>query len=256
MFPFLRGPGLGAVSLLIEFGGQWFGRGQLGESPEDVLDQRRFLRIDEQLLSLPVHVVAEDGRAATVLSPPLGHCHFVPDAFGDDLPFVLGEGDQNAQKHTSGGVGGIEVLGYRDKADPLLVEPLDHLHEVQQRTREAVDLVHHDRIHLPRIHVGQQTLQSGALHVGAGESTVAVRVRQYPPALHALAFDVGLGRLPLSIQRIELLIEAFLVALAGINGTTDQLPPGGVARGDIRHAGHLACPSSARRRACRSTACR
>ena len=83
----------------------------------------------------------------------LGRGHLVPDAFGDDLPFVLGEGDQNTQEHAPGRVGGVEVLGDRDEADPLLVEALDHLHEVEQRPRQAVDLVDHDHVHLPRIHV-------------------------------------------------------------------------------------------------------
>ncbi len=107
---------------------------------------------------LPVDIVAEDGRAATVLAPPLGRRHLVPDALGDDLALVLGEGDQNAQEHAPGRVGGVEVLGDRDEADARLIEPLDHLHEVEQRPRQAVDLVDHDHIHLARIHVGQQTL--------------------------------------------------------------------------------------------------
>lgn len=72
MYSFLRGPGFGAVALLVEPGGQRLGQGQLDESSEDMLDQRSFLRIDEKLLLLPFNVVVEDGRGASVLTVPLG----------------------------------------------------------------------------------------------------------------------------------------------------------------------------------------
>ena len=63
---------------------------------------------------------------------------------------------------TSGRVDGVEVPGDRDEADSLLVEPLVYLHEAQQRPRQAINFVHHNHIHLTRVHVGQQTLKSGA----------------------------------------------------------------------------------------------
>ena len=72
MYSFLRGPGFGAVALLVEPGGQRLGQGQLDEASEDVLGQRCFLRIDEKLLLFPFNVEAEDGLGATVLAVPLG----------------------------------------------------------------------------------------------------------------------------------------------------------------------------------------
>ena len=79
MYSFLRGPGFGAVALLVEPGGRRLGQGQLDEASEDVLDQRCFLRIDEKLLLLPFNVEAEDGLGAPYLpyrlaSPPCLGC--------------------------------------------------------------------------------------------------------------------------------------------------------------------------------------
>jgi len=48
--------------------------------------------------------------------------HLVPGTFCDDLPLVPDEGDQNAEKHPAGGVGGAEMLGDRDESDALFVE--------------------------------------------------------------------------------------------------------------------------------------
>src|SRR5690606_16378709 len=43
------------------------------------------------------------------------------------------------------------------------------------------------------------------------------------PPLGLLAGDVGLGRFPLGIQRVELLLEPLLGGLAGVDGTADGL---------------------------------
>ena len=153
---FLGGPGLGAVPLFVQFLAQLLGRADLDEAAEDVLHRPGFIRVDQQLLVIPVDVVSEDGHAAAVFSPALGCRHLVPDTFGDDLPLVLGEGNQDAEKHPAGGIGGAEVLGDRDEADALFVEEVDHLHEVQQRAGQAVDLVDDDHIDLPGVDIRQQ----------------------------------------------------------------------------------------------------
>ena len=153
---FLGGPGLGAVSLFVQFLAQLLGRADLDEAAENVLHRPGFIGIDQQLLVLPVDVVSDDGNATAVFSPALGCRHLVPDTLGDDLPLVLGEGDQDAEKHPAGGIGGAEVLGDRDEADALFVEEVDHLHEVQQRAGQAVDLVDDDHIDLPGVDIRQQ----------------------------------------------------------------------------------------------------
>ena len=100
---FLGGPGLGAVSLFVQFLAQLLGRADLDEAAEDVLHRPGFIWVDQQLLVVPVDGVSEDGYAAAVFPPALGCRHLVPDVFGDDLPLVLGEGDQDAEKHPAGG---------------------------------------------------------------------------------------------------------------------------------------------------------
>ena len=73
MYSFLRGPGFGAVALLVEPVAasalakvSWMKRRRM------CWISRCFLRIDEKLLLLPFNVVAEGGRGATVLAVPLG----------------------------------------------------------------------------------------------------------------------------------------------------------------------------------------
>jgi hypothetical protein len=107
---FLGGPGLGAVTLFVQFLTQLLGRADLDEAAEDVLHRPGFIGSDQQLLVVPVDVVPEDGYAAAVCPPALGCRHLVPDRFGDDLPLVLGEGDQDAEKHPAGGIGGAEIF--------------------------------------------------------------------------------------------------------------------------------------------------
>ena len=45
--------------------------------------------------------------------------------------------------------GDIELLGHSDERDAAGIEDLDHLGEIRQRAREAIDLVDHDRIDQP-----------------------------------------------------------------------------------------------------------
>ena len=257
---FLGGPGLGAVTLFVQLLAQLLGRADLDEAAEDVLHRPGFIRVDHQFLVLPVDVVSEDGYAAAVFSPALGGRYLVTDTLGDDLPLVLGEGDQDAEKHPAGGVGGAEVLGDRDEADTLLVEEVNHLHEVQQRAGQPVDLVDDDHIDLPGVDVRQQAAQPRTLHVPARETTIVIAIRQSRPAPHPLSFDIVFRRFPLRIQRVELLFETFLVALAGVDGTAQGLV---LSRRDIAVIKHLNLPrlfcrkpSSARKRPCRSSASR
>lgn len=48
--------------------------------------------------------------------------HLVPRSLGDDLPFELGEGEQDVQGQPPHGVGRVELLGDRDKTHLVLVE--------------------------------------------------------------------------------------------------------------------------------------
>src|SRR5438094_7667850 len=58
--------------------------------------------------------------------------------------------------------------------------------------------------------VGKQTCQRRPVHVAAGEAAVVVTLGQADPALVRLALDVGLGRLALGVERVEVLVKPFL----------------------------------------------
>jgi hypothetical protein len=78
-----------------------------------------------------------------------------------------------------------------------------------------------------RLDVGQQPLQGRALDAAAGEAPVVVAGGEGLPALGLLAGDERLGGLTLGVQRVELLIEPLLAALAGVDGAADAGAVGG-----------------------------
>ena len=55
----------------------------------------------------------------------------------------------------------------------MLVEQLDQLGEVGERSGEAVDLVDYDSVDTTRLNVREQLLQSGPIHRAAREPPVA-----------------------------------------------------------------------------------
>lgn len=106
---------------------------------------------------------------------------------------------------------------HRDERHLVPFEHVHDLREVDQRAAEAIHLIDHDAVDLARLDVRQQALESRAVHVAAGESAVVVAVAQADPALVLLAGDVCFARVALGVQRVELLLEALLRALAGVN---------------------------------------
>src|SRR5262249_3418583 len=96
------------------------------------------------------------------------------------------------------------------------------LGEVEQRAAEAVYLVDHDEVHLAVRDVGQQPLEGGPVRVGTREAAIVVALRQAGPALAGLTPDEGFSRLALSIEAVDLLGEALLGALAGVDGAAHQ----------------------------------
>ena len=101
------------------------------------------------------------------------------------------------------------------------VEDLDELGEVGERAREPVDLVDDDHVDEALLDVGEQPLQPGPLQRGAGDAAVVVGVAHQHPALRLLAGDVGLAGLALGVQRVELLLQPFLAALARVDGAAE-----------------------------------
>ena len=73
--------------------------------------------------------------------------------------------------------------------------------------------------------IGQELLQGRALQRAAGETAIVIAGREEPPALMGLALDVGLRRLTLIVEGVELLLEAGLGRDTGVDGAAE--PPHG-----------------------------
>ena len=78
---------------------------------------------------------------------------------------------------------------------------------------------------------------AGPLQRAAGEAAVVVGVADQRPAFGPLAGDVGLAGLALRLQRVELLVEALLGRLPGVDRAAqlaDRLALGTAAHAALR----------------------
>ena len=73
--------------------------------------------------------------------------------------------------------------------------------------------------------VREQRRECRAVQRAAGVGRVIVPLADELPALVSLGFDVRLARLALGVEGVELLVEAFLVALARINRASGHRRP-------------------------------
>ena len=87
------------------------------------------------------------------------------------------------------------------------LERLDQLGEVGERAGQPIDLIDDDHVDPSRLHIDEQLLQSRPIHRAAGEAAVVVTIPNQSPALVRLALDVGLARLPLGVEGVEVLFE-------------------------------------------------
>ena len=92
----------------------------------------------------------------------------------------------------------------------MLVEELDQLGEVGERSGEAIHLVDDDHVDAAGPDLAEQPLQRRSFHRSAREAAIVVAGRQAAPAFMGLALDVGLGCLALAVERVELLLEPVL----------------------------------------------
>ena len=118
------------------------------------------------------------------------------------------------------------------------LERLHHPGEVQQRPAQTVHLVHDHRVDLAGFDVPQKACQSRTIRIGAGKSPVVISVRQTHPAGTLLTGNVGFGRFPLGVERIELLVQTFAGTLAGVDRA-----PHGRRRCSLRLFSHAMAPS-------------
>ena len=99
----------------------------------------------------------------------------------------------------------------------MRVEDIDNLGEIGKRPGQPVDLVDNDDLNLPGLDVLQKPLEGRPLHRPAGQAAVVVHVGKCNPAGMTLAYDIGLARLPLGVERIEFLIEALVGRFSGVD---------------------------------------
>ena len=86
---------------------------------------------------------------------------------------------------------------------------------------EAVDLVGHDAVDIPCLHVVQEVRERGAIHGAAGVAGVIVSGGQASPSLVLLACDVRFRCLALRIEGVEVGVEALACRDACIDGASD-----------------------------------
>ena len=102
----------------------------------------------------------------------------------------------------------------------------------------AIDLIDDDDVDPSGLHIDEQFLQSRPIHRAAGKAAIVITIPDQSPALVSLALDVGLGRLTLSVERIEVLLEP----LVGRDARVDRTSQAPLGR-QILHRGGL--PSEA-----------
>src|SRR5918997_1438062 len=83
--------------------------------------------------------------------------------------------------------------------------------------------------------VGEQAGESRSVERASREAAVVVAVGQAAPALVGLALDEGLGCLALGIKGVEVLLQAVLGGLAGVDGTA-KCPARFTGHGEPPHA--------------------
>jgi hypothetical protein len=114
------------------------------------------------------------------------------------------------------------LLGDRDKRDRFGIEGFDQLGEVGERSGQPVDLVDNDDIDPAVVDVLQELLKGRAVKIAAGIGGVVIMLGESPPSLRGLTLYVGLARIPLGVERVELKFQTMLGGFASIDGAADR----------------------------------
>ena len=102
------------------------------------------------------------------------------------------------------------------------IEQFDQLGEIGQRAGQAIDLVDDNDIDPVGSNVIEELLQGRAVGRSAREAAIVISSTNQCPAGMGLAADIGLRRIILGIERVEVLIEARLGRDPGIDGAADR----------------------------------
>jgi hypothetical protein len=91
-----------------------------------------------------------------------------------------------------------------------MIEQLDELRKIGQRSRQSIDLVDNDDVKPATSNCRKELLQGWAVQAGTGEAAIFEGVSHERPPLMRLAPDIGLAGFALGIQRIEVLFESII----------------------------------------------
>ena len=101
------------------------------------------------------------------------------------------------------------------------IEQFDQLGEIGQGARQAIDFVDNNDIDPVGSNVIEELLQGRAVGGSARETAVVISSTNQCPTGMGLTADIGLCRIILGIERVEVLIEAELGRDPGIDGAAD-----------------------------------
>src|ERR1700686_3731790 len=174
--------------------------------------------VGDQLLVLDL--IAQGNHAADPKASLFRCGDLVADALAGDLALELGEGQQHVEGQSPHAGRGVEGLGHRDEGDAVLIEQLDELGEVGQRPGQAIDLVDHDDVDPALLDVGEQFLQRWPFHRAPGEPAIVIMISDHLPSLMGLALHICRRRLALSVEGVELLLEALVRGDTGVDRAT------------------------------------
>src|ERR1019366_48465 len=181
----------------------------------DLLNPLRFFFNDYQ--PAIADVIAEGTEASHPHTLFLGGSNLVADPFARHLALKLRERQQHVQCEAAHRGGGIELLSDRDERNVVSIEDLHHLGEVRQRAGQPVDLVHNHCVDPAFVDIGQKALQCRALHGAARNAAIIVLGLDQTPTLTRLALDKRFTGFALSLQRVEILLEALLGRFPGVH---------------------------------------
>ena len=203
-------------------------RAQLDETTEDRPD----------LFGLPlihhkpaIHdVVPQRADAVHPQALLLAGGELVADALGGQLALELREREEDVQHHPSHRVRGIDLLCDGHEGRAVFLEDLDQLSEVEQRSRQAINLVDHDDVDLACADIVHEALQGGTQQRAAGEAAVVVVACNRDPAFHPPAGDERRSGIALGVDRGVFRIESLVRGLAGVDRAAQAFRQNGAHR--------------------------
>lgn len=93
---------------------------------------------------------------------------------GNHLALELRKREQHVERQSPHAGRGVERLRDRDERNQMLVEKLDELGKIGERSGQPVDLVDHDDVDLAGSDLREKLLQGRAVQGGAGKRVVIV----------------------------------------------------------------------------------